>query len=92
MGLRVHHTAVVVADMEASLRFYREGLGLELIMDERFHSFFTDVDACLERLERLGIGDDARRITQPSAGGDVPMATVRDPDGVMIELVGRATG
>ena len=31
---RIHHAAIVVADVDASLRFWRDGLGFELLMDE----------------------------------------------------------
>src|SRR5690349_20153188 len=33
---RIHHAAVVVADIEASLRFWRDGLGFQVIMDNTF--------------------------------------------------------
>ena len=32
----VHHSAIVVTDVEASLRFWCDGLGFEVVMDERF--------------------------------------------------------
>ncbi len=132
---RIHHAAVVVADVEASMRFWRDGLGFELLMDEVFEGdwktlfgidatkvrsvmlgdrnqpgsgivefvqfigadvppgfellsiFVGDVDAVLAQL-----GDDAtelRRIEVPSPDGPVPMVTVRDPDGVLVEIIGR---
>ena len=40
-------------------------------------------------LADLGLGGTPRRITVPAAGGgDVQMATVVDPDGVLVELIG----
>lgn len=33
---RVHHSAICVANIEASLRFWRDGLGFAVLMDERF--------------------------------------------------------
>jgi glyoxylase I family protein len=33
---RVHHSAICVRDLDASLRFWRDGLGFALLMDERF--------------------------------------------------------
>lgn len=140
----VHHSAVCVRDVDASLRFYRDGLGLETLMDHAFDgdwrtlfdapsnrlrsvflgdpgrpdvgivelvafedaptgerapseptapgffllSFFVDVDETLVRLERLGLARDTRRIEVPGPVGPVPMATLRDPDGVLVELVG----
>ena len=47
-------------------------------------SVFTDVDAALARLAELGVGTDVRRIDVHG----VPMATVVDPNGVVVELVG----
>lgn len=143
----VHHSAVYARDVDASLRFYRDGLGLQVLMDHEFDgdwpalfdapgdrlrsvflgdpdspdagivelvafagdptgddgdaprpapprpgffllSFFVDVDATLSRLASVGLDGPARRIRVPAPGGDVEMATVRDPDGVLVELVG----
>ena len=144
---RVHHSAVYARDVDASLRFYRDGLGLQVLMDHEFDgdwrtlfdapgerlrsvflgdpdspdagivelvafsrdptgddgdaprpapprpgffllSFFVDVDATLSRLASVGLDGPARRIQVPAPGGQVEMATVRDPDGVLVELVG----
>jgi catechol 2,3-dioxygenase-like lactoylglutathione lyase family enzyme len=142
----VHHSAVYARDVDASLRFYRDGLGLQVLMDHEFDgdwrtlfdapgdrlrsvflgdpgspdagivelvtfagdgtgadvapasapprpgffllSFFVNVDATLKRLAAVGLVEPARRIKIPAPGGDVEMATVRDPDGVLVELVG----
>jgi len=52
-------------------------------------SFYVDVDETLARLAALGLGGEPRRIEVPGMGGaTVPMAVVRDPDGVIIELIG----
>lgn len=52
-------------------------------------SFYVDVDATLARLAALGLGGEARRIEVDGMGGaKVPMAVVRDPDGVIVELIG----
>jgi glyoxylase I family protein len=145
MSARVHHSAICAQDFDASLRFYRDGLGLEVMMDSEFdgdwpglfdapssrlHSVFLgdpampdagivelvafvdadlelrertdspeagffllsffvgDVDETLERLRGLGFGDDVRRIEVGGPHGDVPMATLRDADGVLVELIG----
>lgn len=147
----LHHAAINVRDVDASLRFYRDGLGLEVMMDHEFDgdwvalfgarssrlrsvflgdpakpdagvvelvafqggaapsapladepaaeptegffllSFYVgDVDEALERLATLGLGGDVRRIELPATdGAGVGMATVRDPDGVLVELIGR---
>ena len=135
---------VVVRDLEASLRFYRDGLGLDLLQDRhvegdwpellgapsrRVHaiflgdaavpddhtgvlelnvfdgdvpdgapppsppstgffllSFFVNVEATLGRLAALGLGGPPRRVTQPTPRGPVTLATVRDPDGLLVLL------
>lgn len=139
----VHHSAICVADLDASLRFYRDGLGMAVQMDERFEgdwpglfdaptrrlhsvflgdparpdagivelvvfeaeaplaaapppgspangffllSLFVDLEATLRRLAELGV-TEVRRIEQPGLTGSVEMATVRDPDGVLVELI-----
>lgn len=139
----IHHSVVVVRDLEASLRFYRDGLGLDLLQDRqvegdwpdlfgapsrRVHavflgdpgvpddhagvlelnvfdgevpegpppspprtgflllSFFVDVEATLGRLAALGLGGPPRRVTQSTPRGPVTLATVRDPDGLLVLL------
>ncbi len=142
--------AIVVGDFDASLRFWRDGIGFEETMDMHFDgdwatlfgapsqrlrsvflgdparpdggivelvqfvadpeslgqggavhavvpaatgpgffllSCYVDVDAVLERLGALGLGGEPRRITVGPAA-DVNMATVVDPDGVLVELIG----
>jgi glyoxylase I family protein len=32
----IHHSAICVSDVETSLRFWRDGLGFDILMDERF--------------------------------------------------------
>ena len=142
----VHHSAIVVRDVEESLRFWRDGVGLEVMMDMHFDgdwstlfgaptnrlrsiflgdpgrsdagivelvqfapaapaapaapsqpaappvgpgffllSCFVDVDPVLARLAALGLGGEPCRIV---VHGDVAMATVVDPDGVLVELIG----
>jgi catechol 2,3-dioxygenase-like lactoylglutathione lyase family enzyme len=162
---RVHHSAIVVRDVETSLRFWRDGVGFEVTMDMHFDgdwstlfgaptnrlrsiflgdlahsdagivelvqfaegspqppgapaarpgffllSCFVDVDAVLARLGALGLGGEPRRIVVPSGNGEttaqrpegsgawsrpikgeVQMATVVDPDGVLVELIGLPT-
>jgi glyoxylase I family protein len=144
MTMRVHHTAIIAADIERSLRFYRDGIGLVVLSDipvlesdwptvmnvrsTRARSINLgdpsdpsagvlelldfeggsdpapafdapvcgmflvsflgiDVDAVLERLDALGYAPVGRiEGTIPTATFD--LATVRDPDGVLVELVG----
>jgi glyoxylase I family protein len=138
---RVHHSAVIVSDMDASLRFYRDGIGMDVIMDRSFEgdwralfgapsrrlrsvflgqgddpatgivelvafdgdvdgpatgggaglrhgffllSFYVDVSAVLAR---LGVPVEGRTVSPAPGGRSVEMVTVRDPDGVLVELV-----
>jgi glyoxylase I family protein len=136
MTHRIHHAAIVVADVDASMRFWRDGLGFELLMDETFEGDWKtlfDIDATKVRSVMLGdpsragsgivefvqfigadvppgfellslfvadvddvlakLGDDAvelRRIEVASPDGPVPMVTVRDPDGILVEIIGPA--
>lgn len=34
--MRLHHAAICTSDVEASLRFWRDGIGLEIVMDHAF--------------------------------------------------------
>ena len=134
---------VVVGDIEASLRFYRDGLGLDVLRDQHVEgdwpdlfdastrrlravflgdpqvpddhagvlelnefggdvpaglppspprtgffllSFFVDVEATLSRLAALGLGGPPRRVIQPTPNGPITIATVRDPDGLLVLL------
>ncbi len=138
---QVHHSALCVRDVDESLRFYRDGLGLAVLMDHVFDgdwptlfdapsrrlrsvflgdadaphagivelvafdggvgeaaprvapqqgflllSFFVDLEQVTRRLADLGYRD-VRRIAQPAPGGTVAMATLLDPDGVLVELI-----
>ena len=136
---KVHHSAICTGDLDASLRFWRDGLGFVITMDHAFEgdwpalfgapsrslrsvflsehstddsgvvelvdfgahrpalrpddrpaegffllSLFVDLDATLDRLAALGVGGEPRRITvDPGVG----MAVVRDPNGVLVELI-----
>ena len=58
-----------------------------------FLSFFVDVEATLSRLAALGLGGSPRRVTQSTPRGPVNLATVRDPDGLLVLLTpGSITG
>jgi catechol 2,3-dioxygenase-like lactoylglutathione lyase family enzyme len=39
----IHHAVVIVRDLDASLRFYRDGLGLELLQDRQVNVLDGDV-------------------------------------------------
>ncbi len=137
---KIHHSAIVTHEIEESLRFWRDGIGLEISMDTSFegdwpqlfgaptnklHSIFlnepgdsdpeagvvelvdfgpglaasgvnetpetgffllslnVDYDATLARLESLGLGGTPSEISTQG----IRMAVVRDPNGVLVELI-----
>ena len=56
----VHHSAICVRDVEASLRFYRDGLGLQVLMDQSFEGDWpTLFEAPSTRLRSMFLGDPA---------------------------------
>jgi catechol 2,3-dioxygenase-like lactoylglutathione lyase family enzyme len=60
-------------------------------------SFYVDVEMTLARLADLGLGGQPRRVVQSTPGGGVTIATVRDPDGILVlltpgSITQRATG
>lgn len=77
--MRIHHSAIVVTDVEASLRFWRDGLGFEVLMDERFEGDWpTLLHAPSTSLRAAFLGDPR----QPDSGivelvelGPVPPGT-----------------
>jgi catechol 2,3-dioxygenase-like lactoylglutathione lyase family enzyme len=136
--------AICTADVERSMRFWRDGLGFTELFDHTFsgnwpelfganshqlrsiflgdpqtpdtgivelvvfegadeapapapgprHGFFLlslqrDVDPTLSALAAIGFTDGVRRIGVPApAGATVPMAVIRAPDGILVELIG----
>jgi catechol 2,3-dioxygenase-like lactoylglutathione lyase family enzyme len=142
--LGVHHAAICTADVDRSMRFWRDGLGFTELFDHTFcgnwpelfgadshqlrsiflgdpqtpdtgivelvvmegagdaptpapgpqHGFFLlslqrDVDPTLSTLAALGFTDGVRRIgVSTPAGATVPMAVIKAPDGVLVELIG----
>ncbi|MGH9275444.1 MAG: VOC family protein [Acidimicrobiales bacterium] len=55
---RVHHSAICVTDVEASLRFWRDGLGFAVVMDERFEGDWpTLLQAPSTSLRAVFLGD-----------------------------------
>ena len=54
----VHHTAIVTADLEVSLRFWRDGLGLVEMLDHTFTGDWpTLFDANSDVLRSIFLGD-----------------------------------
>ncbi|HEV7361691.1 MAG TPA: VOC family protein [Mycobacterium sp.] len=144
--LGVHHSAICTSDVERSLRFWRDGLGMSQLMDYQFtgdwpelfgaktdrlrsiflgdpqtpgsgivelvelagadealspdaaprHGFFLlslqrEVDETLSALAALGFTKGVRRIDVVAPDGKtVAMAVITAPDGVLVELIGRA--
>jgi catechol 2,3-dioxygenase-like lactoylglutathione lyase family enzyme len=58
----IHHSAICVSDVDASLRFWRQGLGFEVLMDRRFEGDWpTLLHAPTRSLRALFLGDPANR-------------------------------
>lgn len=56
----VHHTAIVTADVETSMRFWRDGLGLTELFDHTFAGDWpTLFDARTDTLRSVFLGDPA---------------------------------
>lgn len=77
----IHHTAVCVRDLGRSLRFWRDGLGFEVLMDEEFAGDWpTLLRAATTSLHSVFLGDPG----SPAAGilelVDFGDATPRPPD------------
>ncbi|MFN8225349.1 MAG: VOC family protein [Mycobacterium sp.] len=54
----VHHTAIVTADVEVALRFWRDGLGFSELMDHHFRGDWpTLFGAASDRLRSVFLGD-----------------------------------
>jgi len=72
---RVHHSAIQVRDIDASLRFYRDGIGLDVLMDHVFEGDWpTLFDAPSTTLRSIFLGDprlpDAGIVELVSFGAD----------------------
>jgi len=56
----IHHSAICVRDVDSSLRFWRDGLGFEVLMDERFEGDWpTLLRAPSRALRAIFLGDPA---------------------------------
>jgi catechol 2,3-dioxygenase-like lactoylglutathione lyase family enzyme len=61
----VHHSAICVRDIDESLRFWRDGLGFSVLLDERFQGDWpTLLRAPSNSLRSVFLGDPGR----PDAG------------------------
>ena len=55
---RIHHTAITTVDVEASLAFWRDGIGLAVLMDASFDGDWpTLLRAPSDRLRSIFLGD-----------------------------------
>jgi Glyoxalase/Bleomycin resistance protein/Dioxygenase superfamily len=62
----IHHSVVVVRDLETSLRFYRDGLGLDLLRDWQVEGEWPDLfDAPSRRVRAVFLGDAEFQTTTP---------------------------
>jgi len=62
---KVHHSAIVTRDVEASLSFWRDGLGLVVLMDETFEGPWPELfGAASATLRSVFLGDGA----EPDSG------------------------
>jgi glyoxylase I family protein len=136
---KVHHSAICTGDVDASLAFWRDGLGFVVQMDHRFQGDWpTLFNAASDELRSIFLGDPdepdagvvelvefsahakaSETIDQPARGffllsvftdledaqsrlaelgyetereitvSGVRMAVVRDPNGVLVELIDR---
>ena len=82
----IHHSVVVVRDLEASLRFYRDGLGLDVLQDRQVEGDWPDLfDAPSRRVRAVFLGDPG--VPDDHAGvlelnvfdGDVPEGPLPAP-------------
>jgi catechol 2,3-dioxygenase-like lactoylglutathione lyase family enzyme len=58
MPTAIHHAVVIVRDLETSLRFYRDGLGLELLADRQVEGNWPALfDAPARSVRAVFLGD-----------------------------------
>jgi catechol 2,3-dioxygenase-like lactoylglutathione lyase family enzyme len=54
----IHHTVVIVRDLDASLRFYRDGLGLDVLADRQVEGDWPGLPGAPSRsLRAVFLGD-----------------------------------
>src|SRR5262249_19603284 len=97
----IHHSAICVHDIDESLRFWRDGLGFELVMDERFEGDWPSLLRAPTRSLRsvflgdrsnlasgiVGLVDLGLHQTGPSATtGVLLLSIVTDLDGALARL------
>ncbi|MGP0028831.1 MAG: VOC family protein [Streptosporangiaceae bacterium] len=79
MAAAIHHSVLIVRDLDASLRFYRDGIGLDVLQDRQVEGNWPGLfDAPSRGLRAVFLGDP--RVPDDHAGvlelnafdGDVP--------------------
>jgi catechol 2,3-dioxygenase-like lactoylglutathione lyase family enzyme len=82
----IHHAVVIARDLDASLRFYRDGIGLDLLQDRQVEGDWPGLfDAPSRSLRAVFLGDP--RVPDDHAGvlelnvldGDVPAGAPPSP-------------
>ena len=62
----IHHLAICVVDLEESLRFWRDGIGMDVLMDQRFRGDWPHLfGAPTDSLRAVFLGDP--RIRTPAS-------------------------
>jgi len=58
MPTRIHHTAIAVSDLETSIRFYRDGLGFSVVMDDSWEGPWRGLlNAPVDHVHAVLLGD-----------------------------------
>jgi catechol 2,3-dioxygenase-like lactoylglutathione lyase family enzyme len=92
----IHHSAVCVRDVEESLRFWRDGLGFDVLMDERFEGDWpTLLRAPSHSLRSVFLGDPAAPASGivelvdlgPVPGRDEPEASTASPGFLLLSVM-----
>jgi len=84
----VHHTAIVTTDVEHSLRFWRDGLGLAILFDHVFTGDWPSLfDANTDTLRSVFLGDPSAPDT-----GIVELVAFDDPEPACESAAGPAAG
>jgi glyoxylase I family protein len=89
---KVHHSAIVTSDVEASLGFWRDGLGFEVLMDETFVGPWPELfGATSPKLRSLFLGEghepDSGIVELVDIEGTAPAAEAAPGPGVGFFLV-----
>lgn len=84
----VHHTAIVTTDVEQSLRFWRDGLGLTILFDHVFTGDWPSLfGAKTDALRSMFLGDPGAPDT-----GIVELVVFDDPEPAREPVAGPAAG